>query len=140
MANELLINDGIAETRIALLRDGVLDDLVIERHDQPSQVGRIYFGRVVRLIPRLDIAFVDIGTGCEGFLRAADAQYARAGADGPATQRGITRRVAEGETIVVQVVADAYADKGPKLSTGLSLPGHFVVYAPYRDMLSVSRQ
>ena len=48
--------------------------------------------------------------------------------------------VAEGEAIIVQVVADGYADKGPKLSTDISLPGHFIVYAPYRDMLSVSRR
>ena len=140
MSNELLINDGIAETRIALLRDGRLDDLIIERCDRPSMVGSVVLGRVSRVLNNLDIAFVDIGTGRDGFLRAPDAQYARAETDGPATQRGIARRVAEGEAIIVQIVADGYADKGPKLTTDISLPGRYVVYAPYRDMLSVSRR
>ncbi len=140
MGNELLINDGIAETRVALLHDGRLDDLIIERRDRPSLVGNVFYGRVSRVLAGLDVAFVDIGVARDGFLRAPDAQYARAESDGAATQRGITRRVAEGEAIIVQVVADAYADKGPKLTTDISLPGRFVVYAPYRDMLSVSRR
>ncbi len=140
MGNELLINDGIAETRVVLLHDGRLDDLIIERRDRPSIVGSVFYGRVSRVLSGLDVAFVDIGAARDGFLRAPDAQYARAGNDGPTTQRGITRRVAEGEAIIVQIVADAYADKGPKLTTDISLPGRYVVYAPFRDMLSVSRR
>ena len=140
MVSELLLNDGIAETRVALLRDGQLDDLIVERRDRPSIVGQLFFGRVTRVLPGIDVAFVDIGTGRDGFLRAADAQYARAESEGRKSQRGITRRVAEGEAIVVQIIADAYADKGPRLTTDISLPGRFVVYAPYRDMLSVSRR
>ena len=140
MVSELLLNDGIAETRVALMRDGRLDDLVVERRDRPSMVGQLFLGRVSRVLPGIDVAFVDIGTGRDGFLRAADAQYARAESEGHITQRGITRRVAEGEAIIVQIAADAYADKGPRLTTDISLPGRFVVYAPYRDMLSVSRR
>ncbi len=140
MVSELLLNDGIAETRVALLRDGQLDDLIVERRYRPSMVGQLFFGRVTRVLTGIDVAFVDIGTGRYGFLRATDAQYARAETEGRITQRGITRRVAEGEAIVVQVVADAYADKGPRLTTDISLPGRFIVYAPYRDMLSVSRR
>ena len=140
MGNELLINDGIVETRIALVHDGRLDDLIVERRDRPSIVGSVFYGRVSRVLSGLDVAFVNIGAARDGFLRAPDAQYARPKSDGPTTQRGITRRVAEGEAIIVQVVADAYADKGAKLTTDISLPGRYVVYAPYRDMLSVSRR
>ena len=140
MTSELLLNDGIAETRVALMRDGRLDDLVVERRDRPSLVGRLFLGRVSRVLPGIDVAFVDIGTGRDGFLRSGDAQYARAESEGRIGVRGIGRRVAEGESILVQVAADAYADKGPRLTTDISLPGRFVVYAPYRDMLSVSRR
>ena len=140
MTSELLLNDGIAETRVALMRDGRLDDLVVERRDRPSLVGRLFLGRVSRVLPGIDVAFVDIGTGRDGFLRSGDAQYARAESEGRIGLRGIARRVAEGESILVQVAADAYADKGPRLTTDISLPGRFVVYAPYRDMLSVSRR
>ena len=121
MGNELLINDGIVETRIALVHDGRLDDLIVERRDRPSIVGSVFYGRVSRVLSGLDVAFVNIGAARDGFLRAPDAQYARPKSDGPTTQRGITRRVAEGEAIIVQVVADAYADKGAKLTTDISL-------------------
>ncbi len=121
MTVELLIDDGIAETRAALFRDGRLDDLWIERTLAPSLVGNIYAGRVRRVAPGLGLAFVDIGAEREGVLRAHDARFAR-GTE-PARSPRINALVAEGDTVAVQVAAAAHGDKGPRLTTAIAPTG-----------------
>ncbi|MBM3511356.1 MAG: hypothetical protein FJX61_14645 [Alphaproteobacteria bacterium] len=121
MTVELLIDDGIAETRAALFRDGRLDDLWIERTLAPSLIGNVYAGRVRRVAAGLGLAFVDIGTGREGVLRAYDARFARGAA--PVRSPRIGALVAEGDTVAVQVAAAGYGDKGPRLTTAIAPTG-----------------
>lgn len=137
MPTELLIEDGIAEVRVALVRDGVLDDLWVERRSQPSLVGNIYLGRVRRVVPGLGMAFVDIGRGRDASLRSHDARFAR---DEETDRTRINELVADGEAVLVQVAAAARGDKGARLTTDIALAGHRLVYVPYSDEVRVSRR
>jgi ribonuclease E/ribonuclease G len=137
MTVELLIDDGIAETRAALFRDGRLDDLRIERTLAPSLVGNVYAGRVRRVAAGLGLAFVDIGTEREGVLRAHDARFAR-GAE-PARSSRINALVAEGDTVLVQVAAAARGDKGPRLTTAIAPAGIDDCTADWREAARAAR-
>ncbi|NKB21229.1 MAG: Rne/Rng family ribonuclease [Alphaproteobacteria bacterium] len=130
MSRELLIETEGDEVRAALLEDGTLVDLIVERENGASIVGNIYLGRVERVIPGIGAAFVDIGRGKSGFLPLSERR------GGEATGEPVI----EGGTVFVQAKRDAFAEKGPQLARELSLPGRFLVYAPSGGRLSVSRQ
>ena len=131
MTDALLISVDPGETRTALLRDGVLTEYAIERSDAASLVGNIYLGRVTRVVPAIDAAFVDCGLGRAGFL---------AGSDGPPGDGPLARRVHEGEVLTVQVNRDPVAEKGPRVTTRLSLAGRLVVLCPGTEGVAVSRR
>ena len=141
MTEELLINVGIRETRIALVSDGRLDEVFVERGQRESVAGSIYLGRVNRVVPAMAAAFVDVGLARHGFLSARQAGYGRGrstAADNPPPR--IADLVAEGEAIVVQAVSEPTADKGARLTTDLTLPGRVLVHAPWRDGVAVARR
>ncbi len=108
--DEVLINVALGETRIALVESGWLRELLVERPDQESVVGNVYLGRVERVLPGIEAAFVDIGLTRAGFLALADARPAGAGTGG--TDARIADYMGEGDAVLVQVLSDAFDDKG----------------------------
>ncbi|MEE2720249.1 MAG: Rne/Rng family ribonuclease [Pseudomonadota bacterium] len=131
MGQQLFINSTDAEVRAALMDDGALIDLIIERRERASLVGNIYLGRVERLMKGMEAAFVNVGLSRSGFLGLDDG---RRHTGDPATP------VNEGETVMVQITKDAIDGKGVQLSRRVTLPGRYLVYAPNHDRVMVSRQ
>jgi len=131
MSDALLISVDPGEVRTALVRDGRLAEYAVERLDATSLVGNIYLGRVARVVPGIDAAFVDCGLPRAVFL---------AGQDGPPGEGPLARRIHEGEVLVVQVTRDAVGDKGPRVTTRLSLAGRLLVLCPGGEGVAVSRR
>ncbi len=124
LIDTLLFEDGPGEMRSAALADGRVVEVGHHRHRRPSQVGAIYRGRVRRIMPSLNVAFIDLGTGVDGFLRANGMRW-------PSGQpKRLNRLLHEGAALTVQVVRDAVADKGPVVTSLIELPGRFVDYTP----------
>ena len=139
--DEILIEPGFRETRVARLGQGRLLDFRVELDQSRSVVGNIYLGRVLRVVPHLRAAFVDIGLGKDGFLAAESARHLDGDPRGGEGERKeINQLVHEGQAILVQVNADAVGDKGVRLEADLTLTGSLVVYGPRRGGVSVSRQ
>ena len=145
--DEIVFNVSPGEMRAALMSGGRLIQLIVERAHAGSLVGNVYLGRVGKLAPSMEAAFVELGTARAGFLARDEAkapldargERMRAGAEGPG-ERPISRRVSEGEAVLVQVIKDALGQKGPRLSTEIALPGHWLVLTPARAGVSVSRR
>ena len=132
--DSLLIEDQPGETRIARMLDGRLHELIYVHDHAASLVGGIYLGRVRRVEPGLEAAFVDLGLPQAGFLAVEEAR--------PTGARGgkIADHVKEGDAVLVQIMQDALADKGPKLTTRLSFQGRLVVLMPgQRDLRASGR-
>jgi ribonuclease E len=152
MAKILLINvDEGWECRAAVLDNGNLEGLYIERsHNNQTAVGNIYKGRVVNIEPSLQAAFIDLGHGRNGFLHASDivpsaCAGSRASSALPAKSRkhrrtGIQHILKKGQEVLVQVTKDSIADKGPTLSTNVSIPGRYLVLMPFLSRVGVSRK
>ena len=161
MSAELLVNVTPRETRVALIESGVLQEIFFDRANRRGLVGNIYKGRVCRVLPGMQAAFVDIGLDRAAFLHAsdiadADAQQVR---DAPAVgrsragrpRRGPSRRrccaaraaindlVRDGQEVLVQVIKDPLGTKGARLTTHVSIPSCFVVYMPGASEPSGSR-
>jgi ribonuclease G len=149
MASEVLINVSPAETRVALVECERLDELFLERTIEPGEardgrtghrlLGNIMLGRVQRVLPGMQAAFVDLGLEKAGFLAAREA---RCLADLPSfmDQPCITKCVREGEAVVVQVIKDPIGDKGARLSANVTLPGRLVVLVPNQSGVALSRR
>jgi ribonuclease G len=158
MSDEILINVGVGETRIALVDEGVLRDLVIERSVDDSAhgpcsagttgaslVGNLMIGRVERVLPGMQAAFVDIGLPRSGFLGVREAQCLceLMGLDNARTQGRMPRIndcVREGEKVLVQVLKDPIGDKGPRLSANVTIPGRLLVLVPHQPGVALSRR
>lgn len=134
---EIFIDAGFREVRVATLRDGQLSDLVIEPGARQSVEGNIYLGRVVQVAAQLQAAFVDFGMAKDGFLPVEAARHFGGAPDG-GERPDITSLVHEGQAVLVQVRADAVADKGARLESDISLAGHYAVYGPNRGGTAVS--
>lgn len=130
MSQDLFINVMPAEVRAALLDDGTLVELILERRRRASLVGNVYLGRVQRVMQGMEAAFVDIGLSRAGFLGLDDQRRTAAAA----------QHVHEGEAVVVQVVKDAIGSKGVQLSRRITLPGRHLVFTPSQDRVMISRQ
>jgi len=130
MSEEILINITPQETRVAVIENGVTQELHIERTSARGIVGNVYMGRVVRVLPGMQSAFVDIAGDRAAFLHVADIWGSRHnGESGPP----IERLLSEGENLMVQVVKDPLGTKGARLSTQISIAGRFLVYLPQDD-------
>ncbi|MEY4879533.1 MAG: hypothetical protein RJB62_1002 [Pseudomonadota bacterium] len=146
MTKQVLIRAGIAELEIAVIRDGVVEnywsemtlDDESEAKGGTSRVGDIVVGRVKRVLPAIDAAFVDIGDERDGFLNARDA-VARSGTRQSETP-SISELVHEGDTILVQVLKDAMGDKGARIGVHVTLPGRFLVFTPQGGRVALSRK
>jgi ribonuclease G len=145
MTEEILINVTPRESRVAVVENGMLQEVHVERTGQRGYVGAIYCGRVRRVMPGMQAAFVDIGLERSAFLHAADmSRPALAGdaAEGapaaPAVVPPITGLVHEGQRVIVQVIKDPIGSKGARLSTHLSIPSRYLVLLPGGNALGVS--
>ncbi|MEX0738738.1 MAG: ribonuclease G [Pseudohongiella sp.] len=140
MSEEILINVTPRETRLALIENGLLQEIYIERRSRSGHVGDIYLGKVVRVMPGMEAAFVDIGLERAAFLHAAD--IAAIGADGlevaDAGTTDIQKLLHEGQMIVVQVAKDPIGSKGARLTTHLTLPSRHLVYLPRNAHIGIS--
>lgn len=126
MSTELLINVTPQETRVAQVENGVLQEVLIERAQAHGLVGNIYKGKVQRVLPGMQAAFVDVGLERSAFLHAADIVHVVPGSELPA----IRDLLHEGQEILVQVIKDPLGTKGARLSTTLSLASRYLVYMP----------
>jgi ribonuclease G len=135
MADAILVNSGPLETRVAVLVDNIVQDIHIERGPRRSIVGNIYRGKVVRVLPGMQAAFVDFGAGRTGLLPASDL----AGTPGR-RDSAIESRLHDGQEMVVQVARDPLGSKGARLTTDLSLSSRFLVYMPHSGQLAVSQR
>jgi len=142
VSEEILINVTPRETRVALVENGMLQEVYIERARRKGYVGNIYKGRVSRVMPGMQAAFVEIGLDRTAFLHAND--LARMPAENDAVEPvpfavpSISELVREGQEIVVQVVKDPIGSKGARLTTHLSIPSRYLVLLPYARTIGVS--
>lgn len=139
MSEEILINVSPVETRVALVENGVLQELYIERSHGRGYVGNIYKGKVVRVLPGMQAAFVDIGLERTGFIHAADMlPEALEGEPRTSDVPDIRTLVREGQTILVQVAKDPISTKGARLTTHITLSSRYLVYMPNSHHIGVS--
>jgi len=148
MSEELLVNVTPRETRVAVVENGMLQELHIERGSQRGVVGNIYKGKVQRVMPGMQAAFVDIGLDRAAFLHANDifrstqldtgeSDEAKAGAP-LQVQLPITELLRDGAEIVVQVVKDPIGGKGARLTTQISIPSRYLVLLPRSRVVGIS--
>jgi ribonuclease G len=123
MNEEILINITPQETRVALIQQGAVQELQIERTRQRGIVGNIYLAKVVRVLPGMQSAFIEIGLERTAFMHVADITQ-----NNPNAQ--IEKLLFEGQTVLVQVLKDPLGTKGARLTTQLSIAGRNLVYLP----------
>jgi ribonuclease E/ribonuclease G len=133
---EILVDRAGPLTRAAVLTGGRLTDLYIDNADRPSLLGNVFLGRVERIATGLDAAFIDLGTGKPGLLGVADAR----GPKGKGRVERIGTLLRTGQSVLVQVKADAVGAKGPTLTMDVTLPGRFLVHAPLARGIAVSKR
>ncbi len=142
-AQDILINWAPQETRVAIVENGAVQELHIERTLERGLVGNVYLGKVVRVLPGMQSAFVDIGLERAAFLHVADllsgAPAARALA-GDAPPLPIERQVYEGQTLTVQVIKDAIGTKGARLTSQVSIAGRMLVFLPHDNHIGISQK
>jgi ribonuclease G len=164
MKREILINANPRETRVAILEDDQLVELLVDRPDARRMVGDIYLGRVEAVLPGIQAAFVDIGTEKSAFLHASDLVYPEDDADsdadadddddddGSESGGGTGRRrgrakvpviqdiLKRGQDLIVQVSKEPISTKGPRVTAQVSLAGRFLVFMPFAERVGVSRK
>ena len=137
MSEEILVNVTPQETRVAVLHLGSVQELHIERAQCRGLVSNIYMGRVVRVLPGMQSAFVDIGLERAAFLHVADIWEARHNGD---AERPIEQILHEGQSLMVQVIKDPIGTKGARLSTQISFAGRYLVYLPQESHIGISQK
>jgi len=140
MNEEFLINFTPQETRVALMQQGAVQELHVERTGGRGIVGNIFLGRVVRVLPGMQSAFVEVGLERTAFLHVADLWSEKSGERSGNGPRPIERLIAEGETLVVQALKDPISTKGARLSTQISLAGRLLVYLPQERHIGISQK
>jgi ribonuclease G len=138
VSEEVLVNITPQETRVAVLRAGAVQELLVERAASRGLVGNIYMGRVARVLPGMQSAFLDVGLERAAFLHVADIRSERKGNGEPL--RPIEKILAEGQPILVQVVKDPIGGKGARLSTQLSIAGRLLVHLPQDPHIGISQR
>ena len=146
MQQDILINWSPQETRVAVVEQGAVQELHIERTLERGLVGNIYLGKVSRVLPGMQSAFIDIGLERAAFLHVADVWQRHESGDAPMIARKneppkpIEHQVFEGQSIVVQVIKDPIGTKGARLSTQISIAGRLLVHLPQDEHIGVSQK
>ena len=161
MKKEILISEDKYESRCAILENGLLSEIYIERQNEQRVLANIYKGRVDNVLPGMQIAFVEIGLEKHGFLHASDIEYSFEDIeddnattkihadldDSPPrrqkrrkTEPAITDVIETGQEILVQVAKAAMGTKGARITSTVSLPGKYVVYLPTSSSVGISRR
>ena len=133
MSEEILINITPMESRVAVVENGVLQEVHVERTQRRGIVGNIYKGKVVRVLPGMQAAFVDIGLDRAAFIHASEISSREGNAVEP-----ISALIHEGQSLVVQVTKDPIGKKGARLTTQLSIPSRYLVYMPGTRHVGIS--
>ncbi len=140
MNEQILINVTPQETRVAIMNMGAVQELHIERGANQGLVGNIYLGRVGRVLPGMQSAFIEIGLGRAAFLHVADLWANHKGSEKQVEQKPIEKLLSEGQTLLVQVIKNPIGSKGARLSTQLSMAGRLLVYLPGDDHIGISQR
>ena len=145
MSEEILINVTPHESRVAVVENGVLQDVHIERTRKRGLVGNIIKGRVYRVLPGMQSAFVDIGLERTGFLHVSDLVETEEDLEvesvaGSLAENSIDTLLTEGQELLVQVVKDPIGAKGARLTTRISIPSRYLVFIPNHSVIGVSQR
>ena len=146
MQQDILINWSPQETRVAIVENGAVQELHMERPLERGLVGNIYLGKVSRVLPGMQSAFIDIGLERAAFLHVADVWQRQESGEAPMFARKdqpqvpIERQVFEGQSIMVQVIKDPIGTKGARLSTQISIAGRLLVFLPQDDHIGISQK
>ena len=158
MKQEIIINSTPQESRIALVEDGLLAELLVERKEEMGIAGNIYKGKVARVLPGMQAAFVEIGMDKAGFLHASDfsalddvqlispsgddVEFEEAPAPKPSPSRHLPleKQLSRGEEVLVQVAKDPLGTKGARVTSHISLPGRYMVFMPGNKHIGISRR
>ncbi|MEN9888308.1 MAG: Ribonuclease, partial [Pseudomonadota bacterium] len=146
MQQDILINWSPQETRVAVVEFGAVQELHVERTLERGLVGNIYLGKVARVLPGMQSAFIDIGLERAAFLHVADVWQRQPEGEAPAQARTgqpqvpIEKQVFEGQALMVQVIKDPIGSKGARLSTQISIAGRHLVFLPQDDHIGVSQK
>ncbi|MBI3902303.1 MAG: ribonuclease G [Nitrosomonadales bacterium] len=137
MSDEILINVTPQETRVAVMQQGVVQELHIERGSHLGIVSNVYVGRVKRVLPGMQSAFIDIGLERSAFLHVADIWENQHNGN---TAKPIEKVLSEGQSLLVQVIKDPIGSKGARLSTQISIAGRLLVFLPQESHVGVSQR
>lgn len=140
--NQIIIDVGLQENRVAVLENDELVELYIEKDDNKRIVGNIYKGRVVNVLPGMQAAFVDIGLEKNAFLYVKDAIPKEMLSNKKINLKDISIRdvIKSGQEIIVQVIKEPFGSKGARVTTHITIPGRHIVLMPYTDYIGVSRR
>jgi len=137
MTEDILINVTPQETRVAVMQQGVVQELHVERGSQRGLVSNVYVGKVKRVLPGMQSAFIDIGLERSAFLHVADIRENQHNGD---AAKPIEKVLFEGQSLLVQVIKDPIGSKGARLSTQLSFAGRLLVFLPQEAHIGVSQR
>jgi ribonuclease G len=146
MQQDILINWSPQETRVAVLESGAVQELHVERTLERGLVGNVYLGKVARVLPGMQSAFIDIGLERAAFLHVADLAGAHPAARAATTDERdvplvpIEKQVFEGQALMVQVIKDPLGTKGARLSTQISIAGRLLVFLPQDNHIGISQK
>ena len=147
MQQDILINWSPQETRVAVVEHGAVQELQVERTLERGLVGNVYLGKVARVLPGMQSAFIDIGLERAAFLHVADLMSSinsrHADADAPttaATPQPIEKQLFEGQAVMVQVLKDPIGTKGARLTAQISIAGRLLVFLPQDNHIGVSQK
>ena len=157
MKKEIYISESMGESRIAIIEDGTLVEVYVEKQDQQRMVGNIYKGQVENVLPGMQAAFVDIGYDINAFLPFSEIENSAylseidddESSNGKKTKKNARRRknsgnvsvgLKTGQEIFVQVIKEAFAGKGPRVTTEIALPGRLLVFVPNAKYIGISKK
>lgn len=135
MRHEILLNFTPLETRVAVVEQGIVQEVVIERATHRGFVGNVYLGQIVRVLPGMQACFVDIGLDRTAFLHAKDLPR-----PANAQDQSISQLVTEGQPILVQVIKDPIGTKGARLTGDVSLAARHLVLMPFAHHIGISQR
>lgn len=133
---KIVVSVDAAETRVAILEDGLAAECYIERRGQQSSVGHVWKGKVTNVLAGMEAAFVDVGLPKNGFLHVDEVVAMGV----PKHKRKIAELLKKGDDIIVQATKDAMGTKGVRLTMQLSLAGRYLVYVPFGDGVGISKR